>query len=117
MPGLITSAINTLQQIGVPSANIPSALQSIFSMGPNAAIQQICQTLLANSGNAEVVKDASLKLAEIPNLPASVAAFIPQLQALAAMASPTNPINSLSVVMLTQGIETAMQNSNPLSIL
>lgn len=113
MPGLISGVISSLQQIGVPSTSIPTALQTIFSMGPNSAIQQICQTLLANSSNSEVVKDAATKLAEIPNLPASVGAFIPQLQAVAA----AQPINSLSVVMLTQGIETAMQNSNPLSFL
>jgi hypothetical protein len=113
MAGIITTLLGNLQTAGVPTTAMPGVLSTIFSLSPNAAIQQICTVLMANSTNPEVVKDAATKLAEIPNLPASVGAFVPQLQALAAAV----PINSLSVVMLTQAIEATTQNSNPLSFL
>lgn len=113
MAGIFTSIITALQSAGTPAASIPGLLQQISGLSPNPSIQAICQTLLANSGNSDVVKNEATKLAEVANLPASIAAFIPQLQAAAAVL----PMNPLQVVMITQGIETAMQNSNPLSFL
>lgn len=113
MPGIFSSIVTALQNAGTPAASIPNLLSQIAGLSPNAAIQAICQTLLANSGNADVVKAEATKLAEIPNLPAAVASFIPQLQAAAA----TTPVNPLQVVMLVQGIEAAMHGTGAGGIL
>jgi len=102
--GIFNNLVGALQNVGVPAANVPTVLSGILALSPTPAINAICQTVLAQSANADVVKNEATKLAEIPNLPASVAALVPQLAAAAG--------NPMQVVAVVQAIEAAMNTTS-----
>lgn len=101
--GIFSGLVTSLKNVGVPAANIPTVLSGIVALSPAPAVNAICQTLLAQSANADIVKAEATKLAEVANVPASVAGLIPQL-----MASAGNPAQ---VILLVQAIEAAMNST------
>lgn len=107
--GVFSGLVNSLQNIGVPAANIPTVLSGIVALSPAPAVNAICQTLLAQSALPDVVKAEAAKLAEVPNVPASVAGLVPQL--IAASSNPTQ------VILVVQAIEAAMNSTSGGSLL
>lgn len=65
--------LSTLQAAGLTPAVAAQAIQTLAVNSPSNAVMAICNVILANSNNPSVIKDECVKLAEIPNLPQSVA--------------------------------------------
>ena len=94
-----SDTINTLTQLGLTGPNLIAAVTCISNNSPTAAVRAACSIILANAANPTVVKDEVTKIAEIPNLPSSVMALLPEL---AAAQSPSQ------VVAIVQAIETSV---------
>jgi hypothetical protein len=107
---ILSNLVNSLTTSGVPSAAIPGIVSGLSGGGmfTRPKVLQYCNTILANSANPVIVADAAKDLAEVPGIPASVAALASQLMAMAG--------NPVEVVQIVQAIETA-ENSNGLGSL
>jgi hypothetical protein len=103
--GALSSFVSTLTSAGVTQTTIPTILQTLANLSPNAAINQACHIILANSNNPTVVKDEATKLAEVANLPAGVAALLPSLE---------NATTPMQVVQAVQAIEAAIGGASGL---
>lgn len=99
----LSSVISTLQAAGITGTSLATAIGTLAANSPTAAVQGICTVILSNSSNPSVIKDECVKLAEVPNLPVSVANLIPEL------AAATSP---LQVVQVVQAIEAAIGAGN-----
>ena len=97
------SLITTLTNAGLTPAVAAQAISTLAVNSPNNAVMAICNVILANSNNPTVIKDECVKLAEIPNLPQSVAALIPSLAAAA------DPVQVMNIVHM---IETNIRGSS-----
>ncbi len=91
----LSSLVTALTGAGVTQNAIPTVLQTLAAMSPNAAINQICNSILANSSDLTVVKDEATKLAEIPNLPGAVVGLIPMLKA---ATTPTEVVEAVQAI-------------------
>lgn len=91
--------ITTLTNAGLTPAVAAQAIQTLAVNSPNNSVMAICNVILANSNNPSVIKDECVKLAEIPNLPQSVAVLIPSL------AAATDPVQVMNIVhMIEQNV-------------
>ena len=99
--------INILQTAGLTPAGAAQAVQTLAVNSPSNAVMAICNVILANSNNPSVIKDECVKLAEIPNLPQSVAVLIPSL------AVATDPVQVMNIVHM---IEQNIRGSNVFSM-
>lgn len=91
--------ITTLTNAGLTPAVAAQAVQTLAVNSPNTTVMAICNVILANSNNPSVIKDECVKLAEVPNLPQSVAVLIPSL------AAATDPVQVMNIVhMIEQNV-------------
>ena len=91
--------ITTLTNAGLTPQVAATAIQTLAVNSPSTAVMAICNVILSNSNNPSVVKDECVKLAEVPNLPQSVAVLIPSL------AGATDPVQIMNIVhMIEQNI-------------
>jgi len=88
--------ITTLTNAGLTPAVAAQAVQTLAVNSPTNAVMAICNVILANSNNPTVVKDECVKLAEVPNLPQSVAVLVPSL------ANATDPVQIMNIVHLIE---------------
>lgn len=95
----LSSIINVLQGAGLTGTNLTSALSTLVANSPTTAIKAACSVILSNSSSPTVIKDEATKMAEIPNLPISVANLLPSLVAA------TTPVE---VVQIVTEIESAV---------
>ena len=103
----LASVWTTLSNAGLTGAALQTAVQTLSANSPNAAVLKCCTVVMSNLGNPSVILDECRQMAEIPNLPASVAQLLPVLAA----AAQAQPINPLAVQQVVSGIETAMGQS------
>lgn len=95
----LSSIMKVLTSAGLSGTTLSTAVQSIVGNSPNTAVRAICTVILANSDDMEIVNAEALKLAEVPNLPASINHLLPTLKAAK---------TPLDVVNAVQAIETAL---------
>lgn len=100
---IASEIISSMTQAGQTSA-IPGVIGRLAAGGggdlfTRQKVVQICGVILANNGNPVIVMDSAKNLAELPGIPASVAAMASQLMAMA-----NNPVEVMQIVA---AIETA----------
>jgi hypothetical protein len=99
----LNDIVNVLKNAGITGSTLTTAISTLASNSPSAALHTLATQVLANSSNPTVVKDLAVKMAEVPNLPNGIMPYITNV---------ANAADPSSVLKAVQDLETFLQTTS-----
>lgn len=99
----LNDIVTVLKNAGITGSTLTTAVTTLATNSPSAALHTLATQVLANSGNPTVVKDLAVKMAEVPNLPNGIMPYITNV---------ANAADPSSVLKAVQDLETFLQTTS-----